>query len=424
MKLNIWGSEICGLVAGACFARFGNDVKLVVNDPKKGLDAFSRLSLNTEPGLSKLLEQQVDSGRITLCQSDDALQESVHLLAYRPNEKAEAEHTIKQLAKTHSGALLLISQSNFGIGTTDQLATLLNEHANQVISYVPESLPQGSGLTAFRSPQNLIFGSENKWALDILNVLFRPFIQASRGSVTVMTAREAEFTKFAITGMLALRLSYINELANLADNMHTDIDVIRNAMAADPRISSDYLKPGCGFGGLSFPQYLSGLAETLSQERNSALLARVLEQNETQKEVPFRKLWRHYNGELNGKTISIWGVSFKPDTSSMDNAPSIPIIQALLAQNARIRIHDPEALDTCMSIFGDGNGLITYVPDQYEAIEDSDGLLLLTEWNQYWAPDFDAMREKMATALVVDGRNVFDRPMLKSLGFAYYGVGR
>ena len=423
MRISIWGSEICGLVAAASFAQAGNHIRLVIKDPKLGLGSFSQQSLNTEPGLQRLLDDQIVLGRISLCAAGEALQENIHLFAFRPNEKQKAEKLVKKLAEIHKGALLIITQSNFGIGACDELQKHLDNGANQVVSYVPESLPQGRGLGAFKSPTNLIFGCENSWALGVLRGLFRPFTQGANNKVTEMSATEAEFTKFAITGMLALRLSYINELANLADNMRADIEVVRDAMASDPRIGGDYLQPGCGFGGLSFSQYLSGLAETLSAERNSTILMSVLEHNEIQKEVPFRKLWRHYKGNLSGKTISIWGTSFKPETSSMDNAPSIKIIRALLAQNVNLRIHDPEAMETCERIFGDGEGLITYVNDSYDALNDSHGLIVLTQWNEYWAPDFERMKELMAEPLIIDGRNIYDRPMINSMGFVYYAMG-
>lgn len=423
MRISIWGSEICGLVAAASFAQAGNHIQLVIKDPQLGLGSFSQQSLDTEPGLQRLLDDQIVAGRITLCVTGDALKEKIHLFAFRPNEKQKADKLVRKLAQLHKGAVLIITQSNFGIGACEELQANLDESANQVVSYVPESLPQGRGLAAFKSPNNLIFGCANSWALGVLRGLFRPFVQGANNKITVMSATEAEFTKFAITGMLALRLSFINELANLADNMRADIEVVRDAMAADPRIGGDYLQPGCGFGGLSFSQYLSGLAETLNQERNSTILMSVMEHNEVQKEVPFRKLWRHYQGNLSGKTISIWGTSFKPDTSSMDNAPSIRIIRALLAQDVKLRIHDPEALETCERIFGDGDGLITYEKNSYDALNDSHGLLILTQWNEYWAPDFEKMKELMAEPLIVDGRNLYDRPMVNSEGFVYYAMG-
>jgi len=423
MRMSIWGSEICGLVAAACFARAGNNVRLVIDNPQRGLDSLSQQSLDTEPGLKRILGEQIVEGRISLSAREDALRENLHLLAYRPNEKHKAEELTTALSDIHSGAILLITQSNFGIGACNELQQKLDESANQVGSYVPENLPQGHGIETFESPKSLIFGCENIWALGMLRGLFRPFLQNGNGQITTMTPTEAEFSKFAITGMLALRLSYINELANLADNLDADIEVIRDAMATDPRIGRDYLQPGCGFGGLSFSQYLSGLAETLSAERNSTILMGVLQDNEVQKETPFRKLWRHYEGELNGKTITIWGTSFKPETSSMDNAPSIRIVKALLAQQVSIKIHDPQAIETCRSLFGDGDGLISYETNAYDALKNSHGLLVLTHWKEYWAPDFERMKNLMTCPLVVDGRNLYDRNLIESIGFTYHAIG-
>ncbi len=425
MRMSIWGSEICGLVAAACFARAGNNVRLVIDNPERGLESLSQQSLDTEPGLKRILDEQIVAGRISLSNKKEAMQEKLHLLAYRPNGKHKAEALAEKLADIHSGAILLITQSNFGIGACDELQKKLDESANQVVSYVPENLPQGRGIDTFESPNNLIIGCENVWAVGILRGLFRPFLQNGNGQITTMTRTEAEFSKFAVTGMLALRLSYINELANLADNLNADIEVIRDAMAMDPRIGRDYLQPGCGFGGLSFSQYLSGLAETLSAERNSTILMGVLENNEVQKETPFRKLWRHYDGELAGKTITIWGTSFKPETSSMDNAPSILVIKALLAQQVSVKVHDPEALETCRSIFSDidDSGLISYEASAYDALEGSHGLLILTHWQEYWSPDFERMKQLMENRLIIDGRNLYDRQLIESIGFTYHGIG-
>ncbi|MFC6669073.1 UDP binding domain-containing protein [Marinobacterium aestuariivivens] len=238
-----------------------------------------------------------------------------------------------------------------------------------------------------------------------------------------MTRREAEFTKFAISGMLALRLGYINELANLADLLGVDIEVVRQGMGTDERIGTHYLAPGCGFGGQHFTQYIEGLAELLSEKRRSSLLETVLIENQRQMELPFRKLWQHYQCDIRGKTVALWGLAFKPGVASIDNAPSLRIIDALLAQGARVRLHDPEALVEIRKHYG-AHPQLTCCDDNYEAAEGADALLLVTEWPEYWSPDFGRLAQSMHARVIVDGRNVYDPGLVREYGFAYYGIGR
>ncbi len=293
------------------------------------------------------------------------------------------------------------------------------------MAYIPDQLPAGSALAHFKNPDHLIIGCQQEWALMHIRALYRPFSQGLNNWM-LMSAREAEYTKFAITGMLALRLAYINDLANLADEIDVDIDIIRQAMGSDERIGQHYLNPGCGFGGEHFPQYIEGLAGTLSQARNSNLLSTVLEENEKQKELPFRKLWRHYDCNLQGKTISIWGLAFKPGTASISNAPSLKIIDALLNQGCKVQVHDPMAMANIQLFFSKHHHAeqLMFSKNEMQALENSDGLLLLTEWAQDFSPDYQAMQAAMNTALVIDGRNVFVKKLIKELGFIYYGVGR
>ncbi|MBB6520974.1 nucleotide sugar dehydrogenase [Pseudoteredinibacter isoporae] len=429
MKIAIWGNELIAWTAAACFAEMGNEVLFTPlfsggdNSESANLD-HAPANVKEEPGLIEQLQQQQDSGRLQFSEVTTASMAMLHFLAFLPKQLTYAESLCHMLAKDKERQLIVMNASNFGIGASDKLQAFLSGN-QQVMAYIPDQLPAGSALAHFKKPDHLIIGCQQEWALMHIRALYRPFSQ-NVNSWLLMSAREAEYTKFAITGMLALRLAYINDLANLADEIDVDIDIIRQAMGSDERIGQHYLNPGCGFGGEHFPQYIEGLAGTLSQARNSSLLSTVLEENEKQKELPFRKLWRHYDCNLQGKTISIWGLAFKPGTASISNAPSLKVIDALLNQGCKVQVHDPMAMANIEMYFAKHhhNDQLRFCQNEMQALENSDGLLLLTEWAQYFSPDYQTMRDAMNTALVIDGRNVFDKKLIEELGFSYYGVGR
>lgn len=445
MKISIWGNELFAWTAAASFAQVGNAVffqpdilldtaPIGSNKENKDVNQTSIAATNTpasapenarqEPELIETINAEQRTERLKFNDHKNACSSVIHILAFLPNEQHKAEALCAQLAQDQNQEHIIINISNFGIGATDKLQTLFTG-AQQTLAYIPDQLPAGSAMQHFKQPDHLIVGCENDWALMHIRALFRPFSQ-NLNSWLLMSAREAEYTKFAITGMLALRLAYINDLANLADELDVDIDTIRHAMGADERIGQHYLSPGCGFGGEHFPQYIQGLAGTLSAARNSSLLTTVLEQNEKQKEQPFRKLWRYYDCDLQDKTISVWGLSFKPGTASISNAPSLKVIEALLSQGCRVQVHDPKAMTNIQKHFAGHSNAAQLIrcESEIEALENSHGLLLLTEWAQYASPDFDTLLEKMATPLIIDGRNVFDKELVVELGFTYFGIGR
>lgn len=421
MKISIWGNELPAWTAAAALAESGNQICIVTGDEHHPSEMEFKVS--NEPGLQQLIDEELASGRLIVASATNALSHSpYHIFALKPDELDIAESLTKQLATIYSSNLLIINQSNFGLGNSERLQQLLDENHDQVVTYIPDMLAEGSALKNFKHQESLIIGCQNDWAMLTIKAMLRPFTQTAKQWL-VMSTKEAEFTKLANTGMLALRLGYINELANLADQLNVDIEVIRSALMSDPRIGPHYLQPGCGFGGLHFQQYLAAFSELMTETRNSKLLDTVLSENEKQKEQPFRKLWRYYSCDLSNKCITIWGLSFKPGTASIDNAPSLKIIETLFAQNCEIKVHDPAALKNIQEHFGHHHNIGCY-EDCYEALTGSDGLLVLTEWPEYWSPDYTTMLEKMSHPLLIDGRNIFDKELLKSLGFVYSGVGR
>jgi len=422
MKIVVWGSELTAWVTAAALAQTGNDIYLVSNSQITDPITLMGSSIRNEPGLRDLVLDGFEQKRIRLVQTRTALGIQAHVLSMNPSEFDNAYRIVEQLAGKAEGPLLVINQSHFGVGATDRLQALLDQRKKQVAVYFAENISEGEALERIRNPKSLILGSDDEAATLTVKALFRPFSKQLE-HLFVMRPREAEFTKLSIIGMLALRIGYINELANLGEQLGVDIDVIRDGMGADPRIGRHHLAPGCGFGGNTFPQTLDSLAQLLSEKNESTLLKTLLQQNEKQKELPFRKLWKHYRADLHDRKIAIWGASFKPGSASLDAAPSLRVIDAIVAQQAEVRVHDPEANENVHHLYHD-NAYVKVINGKYDALKNVDALLLLTEWPEYWSPDFELMLKQMKSPVIIDGRNIFDREQLESLGFTYYGIGK
>ncbi|MCV6587965.1 MAG: UDP-glucose/GDP-mannose dehydrogenase family protein [Marinobacterium sp.] len=428
MKISIWGRELSAWVAGAALARAGNHIAFCSLGEQALADD---LIVQSEPGLKELLLSQYNAGRIQFLEHDsfcsDCYENEVHWLAYGAGEYDQAVYLVQKLARTHTGQLLLINQSYFNLGATESLASYLDSKCGQFIACLPSTLSEGSALNDFLSPASFIAGCDQSQAFSHIRALLRPFMNNIK-ELQLMSAREAEFTKFAINGMLALRLGYINEMANLADSINVDIERVRDAMISDYRIGPHHLSPGCGFGGSVFSIYIRGLIEAFQHRQLPSILNTLIDENERQKELPFRKLWQHFACDVRGKTFTIWGASFKPLTANISNAPALKIIDALLAQGCSVRVHDPAALENLKSYYdcnkrGKVESLELCV-DMYEALNNSSGLILATEWKQYFSPDYKELRKRMVVPLIIDGRNIYDREYLQDTGFIYYGVGR
>lgn len=416
MKIAIWGNEINAWAMAAMLAEYGNQVMMT--------EQRERFAISSEPKLKNLIERYTATNSITFCNTEESLSAQIHLFSFSANKKDQALLLAETLARQASSAFILLNQSNFGIGATGQLKAQLekNSQLQHQVAYIPDNVPEGRAIDYLRNMPSLILGCDDSATSDSIRALMRPFLLDPQ-KVLVMSPQEAEFAKLAVTGMLALRIGYINELANLADQLGADIEHIRHAMTMDSRISPEYLKPGCGFGGQNFSQYITGLADVLKEERRSTLLHSVLANNEQQKETPFRKLWRYYRGDLKGKTISLWGLSFKPNTASIDNAPSLKIIDALLSQGARVQAHDAAANARIQAHYSDQENLSLF-EDKYQALDSADALIILTEWREYSTPDYVAMKDAMNSPVIIDGRNLLDKNQAIKAGFYYEGIGR
>ena len=424
MILAIYGDSLCALVTSGVLASIGHQVTLYLPD-----GAIKNLLLQGhepyfEPNLQALLQQQIRDGRLAYAdfvqtQTGDDSPDAV-LLAFDAADYALAEQVVAQYVQLQLD-VLIINQSTFSIGSSDRLAKLLG--TRQQLVYLPDFTQEGAAIQTFSRPNKFILGCADHQAEIVLREIFRP-LNRLKEQFLVMSRREAEFTKFAVSGMLATRVSFMNDLANVADHMGVDIERVRIGMGSDQRIGEAYLYPGCGFGGHSFSREVSSLAHTIADVgAKSRLLDEVLAINELQKEALFRKLWRYYDGNLQGRVIGIWGASFKPNTSRIDNAPVLRLLDAFLAQGATVKLHDPKALGNIARLYGDHAQLVL-CNQQYEAASGVDALLLVTEWKQYWSPNFKRLLQSMKTPLILDGRNIYDPNYVKSLGFDYMGVGR
>lgn len=420
MKVSVYGSSLAAWVATACLAKVGNEVVINEMMARENKELSDISVIRDETGLLDELQRQMDHGRVLRQSKDSIAIADIYWLALESNELELAEEIIAQLRGLQSMKILVVSQCNFSVGATASLQSHLGDAGNVV--YIPDNLQEGVALKSFSKPKRIILGLDNGDALTKVKAFLRPFSGELEG-LQIMSSREAEFTKFAITGMLAIRLGYINELANLADQLDVDISVVQDGMGADSRIGRHYLSPGCGFGGQNFHEYVSKFSGVLKDHRQQSLLKTVVDENEVQKELLFRKLWRYYDGKLSGKRVALWGGSFKPGSASIDNAPSLKIIEALISQGVYVRAHDPEALDNLKARYRNKK-LVSFYEDHMEMLDNVDGLLLVSEWPLYWSPDYDELYKKMRKPLIIDGRNIFDKEMMELHGFDYLGVGR
>jgi UDPglucose 6-dehydrogenase len=430
MYLDVYGDTLCAIISAAALASSGNQVQLHLFDERLAEQLGEGRCPYREPGLPELLAEQVSACRLHLTTMDQppSVQSALVWLALSPNLLAQAHEILRGLPAQPQRDWLVVNQSTFPVGSTEALQVSLdavdleNATSSAVVS-LPDLLTEGAALRGFMRAEHWLLGTNVPWAQRLMHELLRPF-NRRRDAVMMMTPREAEFTKLAINGMLATRLSYMNDMANLADTLNVDVDRVRRGMGADKRIGEAYLYPGCGFGGLSFSRDVMSLASTLQTSGFQAqLLDEVLHINERQKEALFRKLWQHYGTHLSGRKVALWGVAFKPESSRIDNAPALRLLEALWAQGVEVHVHDPRALPALAEWAGERDDLILH-DDPYAAACETDALMLVTEWKAYWSPDLARLKAVMNEPLLLDGRNIWDPTFMKDNGFTYYGIGR
>jgi UDPglucose 6-dehydrogenase len=432
MKIAIIGTGYVGLVQGACFADSGNDVLCM--DINEGRIASLQQGVLPifEPGLEELVRLNVREGRLRFTTSLQTAVEENELiflcLPTPPGKDGAADlHNIltvaEQIATLANAPKLLISKSTVPVGTCEKIKQIVDRKARFEIDVVanPEFLKEGTAVDDTLKPDRIIIGSRNPRSISVLTELYAPFVRTG-APILVMDERSAEMVKYAANAFLATKISFINEIANLCERVGADVELVRKGIGVDPRIGPLFLFPGIGFGGSCLPKDIKALRSTAAEHQyDFKILAAVEEVNERQKRVLVQKLKNHFDGQLRGKTIALWGLSFKPRTDDIREAPALSIIKDLLDEGATVRAHDPVAIPAARALFSTA---VDFCENNYEALNGADALLIVTEWNEFRRPDFDRMKSLMKQPVVFDGRNIYDPKTMKEKGFVYYGIGR
>lgn len=419
MKIAVFGTTLHAGVMAALLAEYGNQIYWCTC-----VSCEEDISVLTyqDQEVNNYLNKQRKAGFLKESAfSEIPLDIEVYLFCFSPTQIELALKTVQKLSErpiVHPR--LMINGSTFGLHGTEKLKQHLPKDE---WVYFPDVIQEGNAINSVLNVKHVIVGVESRDASETMQELLRPFFQFSY-QYLFMPILDAEFTKLSISGMLATRISYMNDLAMVAEKLGIDIANVKHGIAADTRIGSAYLSPGVGFGGENFSHDILTLSSTVSETgTKSRLLEQVWAINEQQKEILFRKLWNYYHCSLNGKTVAIWGASFKENTSNIHNSPIHILLAALWAQGVIVRLHDPQALDEIAATYGPREDLILCT-DQYEAVQDAHALCLVTAWKQYWSPDFKQLQQLMKHPLILDGRNIYDPAYVKAKGFAYEGVGR
>lgn len=373
--------------------------------------------------LPQLLEEQKQAGRLTIAFSSCG-QGSVHLLADDYSE-AEFRYAVQKILQDNSEATKLLVMSPLPVGTLEKLRhEIAASNATPVsLAALPLFIREGSALADFERPQLFLLGSEDEAVIACVREFMRPFMRQAV-EVMVVPVTTAELIRFGINAMLATRVSFMNEMAALSEKVGVDIELVRQGMAADPRVGRDYLQAGCGFGGPSFSSDLMSFARTIKEELDTpGLIESVLAINESQREILFRKIWRFFRGELTGKSVAVWGAAFKPGTSSVSNSVVHALLQSLWAQGCHTRVYDPMANDFLRKVYPT-QPLLELAESAYAAVAGADAIALVTAWDEFWSPDFVAIAQSMKQAVMFDGRNLYEPEQMQGLGFRYFGIGR
>ncbi|WP_343569923.1 nucleotide sugar dehydrogenase [Acinetobacter sp.] len=419
MKIAVFGTTLHAGVMAALLAEYGNQIYWCTSVTCE--ENISVLSYQDQE-VNHYLNKQRKAGFLTESPfSQIPLDIEVYLFCFSPTQIELALKTVEKLSErpiVHPR--LMVNGSTFGLHGTEKLKQHLPKDE---WVYFPDVIQEGNAINSVLNVKHVIVGVESSYAQDIMQELLRPFFRFSY-QYLFMPILDAEFTKLSISGMLATRISYMNDLALVAEKLGIDIANVKHGIAADTRIGAAYLSAGVGFGGENFSHDILTLSSTVSETgAKSRLLEQVWAINEQQKEILFRKLWNYYHCDLSGKTVAIWGASFKENTPSTHNSPIHILLAALWAQGVKVRLHDPQALDEIAVLYGSREDLILCA-DQYEAAQGAHALCLVTAWKQYWSPDFKQLQQLMQHPLILDGRNIYDPAYVKSKGFAYEGVGR
>ncbi len=437
MKIAIVGTGYVGLVSGTCFAEMGTEVYCVDVDAQKIANLNQGFLPIYEPGLEEMVQRNRKAGRLHFLTDLAACLNKVEVVfsavGTPPDEDGSADlkyvlevaHTVGKYMEKY---LTIVTKSTVPVGTAHKVRLAIQEeldkrHSNLTFDVAsnPEFLKEGAAVKDFLSPNRIVVGVESTRAKDLMTRLYRPFL-LNNFRVIFMDVPSAEMTKYAANAMLATRISFMNDIANLCEIVGADVNMVRKGIGTDERIGHHFLYPGCGYGGSCFPKDVKALVKTASDHGYPMRILQAVEAvNESQKSILFRKLEHYFQGDLKGKRIAVWGLAFKPETDDMREAPSLVVIQKLIESGCQVTAYDPVAISESRRRIGDA---VRYAKDIYDAVVDADALLLVTEWKEFRMPSWAAIKKLMANPLVVDGRNIYDPKEMEEYGFEYHCIGR
>ncbi len=439
MKITIFGSGYVGLVTGTCLAEVGNDVLCMDVDENKIEQLKNGLIPIYEPGLETMVKENHAAGRLNFtANAAKAVEHGLFqfiAVGTPPDEDGSADlqyvlAVADTIAEHMTSYKIVIDKSTVPVGTADKVREMIRRKLKQrnlklefdVVSN-PEFLKEGAAIDDFMKPDRIIIGTDNPRTTELLKAMYAPF-NRNHDRIIAMDIRSAELTKYAANSMLATKISFMNELANLAEHLGADIENVRQGIGSDSRIGYSFIYPGCGYGGSCFPKDVKALERTAREVGYHAeLLSAVENVNDRQKEVLFNKISQYFKGDLKGKKFALWGLAFKPNTDDMREAPSRVLLEALIDAGASVRAYDPEAMEEARRVYPDKAGL-TLCEEGCDVLEGADALCIVTEWKNFWSPDFEKMKSLMAQPLIFDGRNLFEPEVIQAHGFDYISIGR
>ena len=433
MKLAVIGTGYVGLVAGACFAEAGNQVICMDKDEEKIENLRNGIIPIYEPGLNSLVERNVKAGKFTFSTDIKTTVQNSDIIFIAvgtpPDEDGSADlsHVLavaKSIGQHMNGPKIVVNKSTVPIGTAQKVKESIQKETDIEVNVVsnPEFLKEGAAIDDFMYPDRVVIGTSNSKVEETMLELYAPFMR-TKNKIIVMDEFSAELTKYAANSLLATKISFMNEMASLCSRVGADIEKIRRGIGSDSRIGYSFIFPGVGYGGSCFPKDVKAIIRTAKKyDFDMRILQAVEDVNEDQKKVVIPTIEKYYDGNLKDKTITLWGLSFKPKTDDMREAPSRIIIKELHERGAKIQAHDPAAMDEARRL--QLNKIVTLYDNNYDALKGSDGLVLVTEWLEYREPDLEKMKSLMNRPVVFDGRNVFNPKKMRDLGFDYFGIGR
>lgn len=436
MKISIVGTGYVGLVTGTCFAEVGIDVTCIDIDQKKIDNLRNGISPIYEPGLDTMIARNVEKGRLSFSTDLPSMvnQSDVIFIAVGtpPDEDGSADlqyvlDVARTIGKNMEKHMMIVTKSTVPVGTAGKVRNAIQEELNTRnldinfdVASNPEFLKEGDAINDFMKPDRIVVGIESTYAEEIMSKLYKPFTLNGH-PVIFMDVPSAEMTKYAANSMLATKISFMNDIANLCEIVGADVNMVRKGIGSDTRIGNKFIYPGIGYGGSCFPKDVKALIKTADTMGYPMRILKAVEDvNDSQKEILFTKLKKQFNGSLKGMTIGIWGLSFKPQTDDMREAPSLVLIEKLLEAGCKVKAYDPVAMDESKRILGDS---IIYAQDPYEAVIDADALMLVTEWTEFRFPNWTVIKRLIKNPVILDGRNIYDRNELEKLGFSYHAIG-